>query len=257
MWILPDDARRSPNAQQPDYPMNMSPARSAKLTLWLSVLALFTPFLWIKIGPQGIAYYGPDVPDIYILGATILGKDRSFPGIAFAIKFQLVMGLCFILSSTLAVLWSRRGALVRWLITVQLVLLLLFPFWIGLYVNGVIHNSDGAATDLRVYPHLGFLVYILLLTLSINTFERSGTGQSNWIGHLIMKGLALIQLVLLLMLPFWLSPIVQRGVDHNEAIIGLCVYGSAGLVAYIMLVAFNIKTLVRSRDGDGRSTGNT
>lgn len=235
--------------------MHMSLVQSTRLTLWLSVLALFTPFIWIKIGPQGIAFYGPDVPDIYILGATILGKDRSFPGIAFAIRFQLVLGLCFILCSGLAVMWSRRRTLVRGLAHVQIALLLLFPFWLGLYVNGVIHNSDGAAADLRVYPHIGFLVYILLFALSINTFVGSENGTAYQTARIMVKGLAMIQLALLLLLPFWLGPIVERGVDHNEAIIGLCVYSFPAIVAYVLLLALSINTLARGKNREVPSTG--
>lgn len=237
--------------------MNMSLVRSTRLTLWLSVLALFTPFIWIKIGPQGIAFYGPDVPDIYILGATILGKDRSFPGIAFAIRFQLVLGLGFTLCSGLAVLWSRRRTLVRGLATVQIALLLLFPFWLGLYVNGVIHNSDGAAADLRVYPHIGFLVYILLFMLSINTFIKSETGTAYQTARILAKGLAMCQLVLLLLLPVWLSPIMERGVDHKEAFIGLYVYMCPALVAYVLLLVLNIRTLVKGVNREARSTSTT
>jgi hypothetical protein len=156
----------------------MTSARSAGLTLWLSIAALFTPFVWIDIGPLGIAFYGPDVPDIYILGATILGKDRSFPGIAFAIVFQLVMGMLFILCSCLAIVRSRRGAPVGGVATFQLMLLVLFPFWLYLYVNGVINNSDGAAADLRVYPHIGSLVYFLLVALTMNTFFGNAAGST-------------------------------------------------------------------------------
>jgi len=151
----------------------MTTARSAGLPLCLSIAALFTPFVWIDIGPLGIAFYGPDVPDIYILGATILGKDRSSPGIAFAIVFQLVMGMLFILCSCLAVVRSRRGAPAGGVASFQLMLLVLFPLWLYLYVNGVINNSDGAAGDLRVYPHIGSLVYLLLVALTINTFVRN------------------------------------------------------------------------------------
>jgi hypothetical protein len=55
-------------------------------------------------------------------------------------------------------------------------LLLMFPFWLGIYVHGVISNSDGAATDLRVYPHIGLVLYLLLWPLTINTFEKSSIG---------------------------------------------------------------------------------
>ena len=63
-----------------------------RITNWIITLALIsivTPFVYMKIGPIGIKYYGKDVPDIYILGGYILGKDTSFWGINFAYKFQL------------------------------------------------------------------------------------------------------------------------------------------------------------------------
>jgi hypothetical protein len=41
----------------------------------LAIACLFSPFIFLKIGPKGYEYYGPDVPDIYILGGFILGKD--------------------------------------------------------------------------------------------------------------------------------------------------------------------------------------
>lgn len=141
----------------------MTIERSTKLTLWLAIASLVLPFIWIKIGPNGRAYYGPEVPDIYILGATVLGKDRSFGGIAFAIGFQLAMGLGFI-GLAYGVNRGRYG--LAW---VQLVMLLLFPVWMKLYVDGVICNSDGAASDLQVYPHAGMAAYLMLLALVIHT----------------------------------------------------------------------------------------
>jgi hypothetical protein len=159
----------------PRFPAIMSIERSAKLTLWLTVAELFLPFIWMKIGPNGYAYYGPNVPDIYILGSTILGKDRSDGGIAIAIIFQLFFGACFILCSWKADLQVRKGATVKGLAAVQLILLMLFPFWLYQYVIGVIGNSDGAASDLRVYPHIGLVAYLILITLVINTLYRSLT----------------------------------------------------------------------------------
>lgn len=155
----------------------MTAERSTRLTLWLAVSALVLPFVWIDIGPQGLAHYGPDVPDIYILGATILGKDRNDGGISFAMRFQLVMSLCFILCTYVAFLRSRKGSSVQSVAVVQMQLLLMFPFWLCLYVDGVINNSDGAASDLRVYPHIGFVFYLLLWPLTINTFEKGGKGR--------------------------------------------------------------------------------
>jgi len=65
----------------------------------ISIITLFTPFIWLEVGPRGHEYYGSDVPDIYILGGTILGKDRGFGGINFAYKFQLMTILYFAFSS--------------------------------------------------------------------------------------------------------------------------------------------------------------
>lgn len=159
--------------------MNMSMVRMTRLTLWLAILALFMPFIWIKIGPKGIAAYGPDVPDIYILGVMCTGKDWNFSAIPTAMAIQVMFGLCFIFSSLIAYRRSLRGAPVGGLATFELLLLILFPCWLGLYMNGVIHNSDGAASDLRVYPHLGLLVYVLLVALTINTFRKGAVGRTH------------------------------------------------------------------------------
>lgn len=124
-------------------------------SIFLAAISLATPFVWLKIGPKGMAYYGPDVPDIYILGATILGKDKSFWGIAFAVAFQLSIILYFIISSYITI---KKADHKRWVLgftIINLTLLVLFPFWLSVYIDGVICNSDGAAADLTVYPHLG------------------------------------------------------------------------------------------------------
>jgi hypothetical protein len=41
----------------------------------LALISLAVPFVRLEIGPIGKQYYGPNVPDIFILGGTILGKD--------------------------------------------------------------------------------------------------------------------------------------------------------------------------------------
>jgi len=158
--------------------------------------------------------------------------------------FQLVIGLSFILCSFAAYGRALRGAPVRGLAKVQMVLLLLFPFWLGLYVNGVINNSDGAASDLSVYPHIGLLVYILLLALTINTFLKSATGKAYPMRSSVAGVLATVQLAFLLLLPFWLGPILVRGVNHNEAIVGLFLYSCIGLLTYVLLLVFTITTIV-------------
>ena len=45
-----------------------------KISLVLTVLSIFVPFVYMKIGPMGYRYYGPNVPDIYIFGGYIFGK---------------------------------------------------------------------------------------------------------------------------------------------------------------------------------------
>lgn len=150
----------------------MTIERSARLTLWLAVAELALPFIWMKIGPNGHAYYGPDVPDIYILGATVLGKDLN--ALSLAIGFQLVMGLCFIICACLVIGKLNKGHAVRGIAMFQMALLLLFPCWLRIYVQGVINNSDGAASDLRVFPHVGLVVYGVLLLLVINTVVKAG-----------------------------------------------------------------------------------
>ena len=145
----------------------------------------------------------------------------------------------------------------RGLARIQLVLLALFPFWLGLYVNGVISNSDGAAADLRVYPHIGLLLYVLLLVLTFNTIVKSATGGVSPTRKTMVRVLAMIQLTLLLLLPFWIGPVVERGVTHNEAGAGLFVYACIGLAAYILLLVLITHTLMSSGKRMARSAGNT
>lgn len=57
--------------------------------------------------------------------------------------------------------------------SVNLLLLLLFPFWLVAYVNGVVHNSDGAVSDLSIFPHVGIVVYVLLLWQVNKTNNRA------------------------------------------------------------------------------------
>ncbi len=133
----------------------------------LALLTLPLPLVWLEIGPLGKQYYGPNVPDIYILGATILGKDRSFWGINFAYKFQLLVIIYYAFAAiwTIKNLVRRKVALT--LTIVNLLLLLLFPFWLYVYTGGVLCNSDGAMADIEVHLGIGLLIYLLLLTISI------------------------------------------------------------------------------------------
>jgi hypothetical protein len=140
-------------------------------TIILATVSLASPFIWLKIGPEGYAYYGPNVPDIYILGATILGKDRSFWGIAVATTVQLIIIIYYILSTYWMAKNIHKKQLVLNYTLINLALLFLFPFWLYVYVGGVICNSDGA--DLSIYPHIGILIYLALLTLNISTIIKT------------------------------------------------------------------------------------
>ncbi|WP_345114659.1 hypothetical protein [Hymenobacter algoricola] len=148
----------------------MTTKRGFLLSAILVAVSLATPFIWLKIGPGGYANYGPNVPDIYIFGATITGKDKSFEGINFAYKFQLVVIGYFLVSSLWAAIRSdnRREALI--LNSINSVLLLLFPIWLYLYTDGVICNSDGA--DLTTYPHVGIILYLLLVFLNVRILQK-------------------------------------------------------------------------------------
>jgi len=137
-------------------------------TYWIIALALIsivTPFVYMKIGPNGIKYYGKDVPDIYILGGYILGKDTSFWGINFAYKFQL---LCIAIIIGLTYFYSINKK-VNYIVA-NLVLLFCFPFWLYMYIGGVKCNSDGAASDLTVYPMPGLIIWGLIFILHIMLF---------------------------------------------------------------------------------------
>ncbi|RYU83364.1 hypothetical protein [Hymenobacter persicinus] len=140
------------------------------LSAAFAAATLVTPFIWLKIGPAGYAYYGPNVPDIYIFGATITGKDRSFDGINLAYKSQLAIILYFVVSSLCAAIRMRRRRETLILNYINFALLLLFPVWLYLYRGGVISNSDGA--DLTTYPHVGLLFYALLVLLNIRISRK-------------------------------------------------------------------------------------
>jgi len=138
-----------------------------KWTFVLALLCLPAPFVYMPIGPEGYIYYGPHVPDIWILGAYILGKDTSFFGIGIAWKWQL--GL--ILYTALSVLFYGMSRRLFWLFQ-NVLLLLLFPFWLYAYTGGVMNNSDGA--DLSVYPMPGLLLWLAVLLLHLKELYVRG-----------------------------------------------------------------------------------
>ena len=147
---------------------NSTTSTVKRTTNWIIALALIsivTPFIYMKIGPNGIKYYGKNVPDIYILGGYILGKDTSFWGINFAYKFQL---LCIAIIVGLTYFYNINKKVSY--IVANLVLLFCFPFWLSMYIGGVKCNSDGAASDLTVYPMPGLILWGVIFILHIMLF---------------------------------------------------------------------------------------
>lgn len=124
----------------------------------------------MEIGPKGIEYYGKNVPDIYILGGYILGKDTSFWGINFAYKFQLFAILVYI-----ALIHRFKRHQKSLFLFFGLLLLILFPFWLELYVGGVKNNSDGA--DLTIYPMPGLIIWAVILILNLWTLIKHHKSQ--------------------------------------------------------------------------------
>lgn len=147
----------------------------------LGLLTLFVPFVFMKIGSGGYEFYGPDVPDIYIYGGDIFGKDKNWWGIGFAFRFQRFMILCYMLLTILGYVFHRNGKRILIYTAINLVLLALFPYWIKIYVSGVYNNSDGA--DLTVHHVWGWWVYAVLviinLILCVASFRITSRDRSN------------------------------------------------------------------------------
>ncbi len=131
----------------------------------LCALCLFLPFVYMKIGPGGYEFYGPDVPDIWIYGGDIFGKDKGFWGIQFAYLFQRMVIVFYLLITLLSYRFvtTERSILIP--SSVNLLLLLLFPMWMEAYVEGVVGNSDGA--DLTIYYTYGWWLYGALVVLNL------------------------------------------------------------------------------------------
>jgi len=140
--------------------------KAAQWMIILAIISLFTPFVYMEIGPKGIEYYGKDVPNIYILGGYILGKDTSFWGINFAYKFQLTFILIFT-----ALIYKFQKNEKKIFLYFSLTLLICFPFWLELYTSGVKNNSDSA--DLTTYPMPGLLIWAIILILNTWTVSQS------------------------------------------------------------------------------------
>lgn len=135
--------------------------RNLLIELLIAVLCLFLPFVYMKIGPGGFAYYGPTVPDIYILGGYILGKDTSWWAISFAYKFQLCFILLYIILTYIAFKRTSGSKQIIPLHILKTGLIICFPPWLFFYQAHVQNNSDCA--DLTVYPHVGWIAYLGLI----------------------------------------------------------------------------------------------
>ena len=144
----------------------MSTKTATQWMILLAMVSLFIPFVYLEVGPKGIEYYGKDVPDIYILGGYILGKDTSFWGINFAYKFQLTFILLFV-----ALIYKFQKDQKGIFLYLSLTLLICFPFWLEIYISGVKNNSDSA--DLTTYPMPGLLIWAIILILNMWTVRQS------------------------------------------------------------------------------------
>ncbi len=154
----------------------MDSPNTTQATQWmiaLSIIAIFTPVVYMQIGPKGVEYYGKNVPDIYILGGYILGKDTSFWGINFAYKFQLFAILVYI-----ALIYNFKQRQNPKPLLFSSLLLILFPFWLEIYVDGVKNNSDAA--DLTIYPMPGLIIWAVILVLNLwILFKHNQSKKSN------------------------------------------------------------------------------
>lgn len=136
----------------------------------MGAVLLFLPIVWMEIGPLGIAYYGPQVPDIWVYGGALTGKDLSFAPLMIMLLFQLgfiVIGI--VLSLVCFFSWEKRKKVI-WLGVIILFILAMFPDWIDDYVNVIIGNSDGAAKDLTVRWTYGWYLFCCIAITSSLAF---------------------------------------------------------------------------------------
>ena len=140
---------------------------TAALSAFCGIVLLFVPIVWMEIGPEGIAYYGPQVPDIYIYGGAITGKDLAFTPILIAMLLQFGFILVGIFLSVVNCFGAENRFRSIGILWFQTSLLLIFPFWMNGYVSGVICNSDGAASDLVVHYGSGVTVYLFIFGINI------------------------------------------------------------------------------------------
>ena len=148
--------------------------------IFLTILLFPAPFIWMKIGPAGYAYYGPGVPDIYVLGFTVLGKDMNCMEIGAGDDIQRWGIMLYLFNAVGSLILAMRGkSILGWQLA-NFSLLICFPFWLSFFVNAIICNSDGAASDLKVYPHiaLGIYIAVVILNYMLLTIARASSTQA-------------------------------------------------------------------------------
>ena len=135
------------------------------LNILLLFFFLFLPIVWMDIGPRGIEFYGPDVPDIYIYGGIITGKDLAFTPILIAMVLQAAFIIAGIVTSLFAFRYTPVKHLALSVTVFHSVALALFPWWIEAYKDGVACNSDGA--DLTMHWMSGAYVYLAMVVVNV------------------------------------------------------------------------------------------
>jgi hypothetical protein len=137
------------------------------LNALLGTVLIFSPIVWMEIGPRGIEYYGPTVPDIWVYGGALTGKDLSFEPLLIMMLFQFA---CIIIGIVLSLVcffrWKKRAVAVACCAMIA-ILLGLFPVWIDGYISVIIGNSDGAAADLTVHWMYGLWIAIIIASSTI------------------------------------------------------------------------------------------
>jgi hypothetical protein len=149
---------------------------SLKILIYGSLIIIFTPIVWLPIGPKGIEYFSPNVPnDAYILGGYILGKDWKDWGYITIFQGSIIITYCILTIHTL--IMSTQEKILITPLLINLGLLTIFPFWLSLYTQGVINNSDYA--DLQVYLHIGAVVYFILVYFNFKSVILSFNLRKN------------------------------------------------------------------------------
>ena len=135
--------------------------------LFCIVGLIFTPTLWLKIGPQGYINYGPNVPDVYMFGFAYLGKDPK--DWQFISNIQLAIMIFTFLIVLISIFINKRR-LDKFITRLSFSLFMLYPAWLIIVTPAIINNSDNAY--LTVYPHIGTAIYLLLMYFSFKLLTK-------------------------------------------------------------------------------------